>query len=155
MSYYQQKALIAKSLYEKGLPWIKVYATVRDGENFIVLTGEKNGKTEYMLPGGGVDEGETLEEAIKREVLEELNIEVEVIGELGIYDKLIVPWKYEGQTYNIQYEIHVMDTRLIKRNDGNLGLEGEFNQNVKMAVIDKTTLLENVVEFNSFGINLD
>lgn len=36
-------------------------------------------KEYYVIPGGGVDEGEDLQEALKRELREELNIEVEVI----------------------------------------------------------------------------
>ena len=114
MGYYQNKALIAKELCEKGLPWVKVYAVVRDNDEFIVLTKEKDGKIEYMLAGGGVDKGESLEKAIKREVKEELNMKIEVLGELGVYDNLYVPWTYNGVTYNVQYEIHVLDTKVLK-----------------------------------------
>ena len=34
----------------------------------------------YVFPGGGLEDGETLEEGVKREVLEELGIDVEVLG---------------------------------------------------------------------------
>jgi len=37
----------------------------------------------YKLPGGGIDEGETIEEALKRECLEEIGCNVEKYGELG------------------------------------------------------------------------
>ena len=33
----------------------------------------------YVFPGGGLEDGETLEEGVKREVLEELGIDVEVL----------------------------------------------------------------------------
>lgn len=36
----------------------------------------------YVFPGGGVEEGENLEEAVKREILEEFGIEVEVKKQL-------------------------------------------------------------------------
>ena len=155
MGYYQNKALIAKELCEKGLPWVKVYAVVRDNDEFIVLTKEKDGKIEYMLAGGGVDKGESLEKAIKREVKEELNMKIEVLGELGVYDNLSVPWTYNGVTYNVQYEIHVLDTKVLKIKKGRLGLKGEFDKNTNIARIDEKTLLNNVVEFNSFGIKLN
>lgn len=155
MGYYQNKALRAKELCEKGLPWVKVYAVVRDNDEFIVLTKEKDGKIEYMLAGGGVDKGESLEKAIKREVKEELNMKIEVLGELGVYDKLYVPWTYNDVTYNVQYEIHVLDTKVLKIKKGRLGLKGEFDKNTNIARIDEKTLLNNVVEFNSFGIKLN
>ena len=34
----------------------------------------------YSLPGGGLEEGETLEENVLREVNEELGIEIKIIG---------------------------------------------------------------------------
>lgn len=37
------------------------------------------------LPGGFVNEGETVEEAVKREVLEESSLEIEPIDILGVY----------------------------------------------------------------------
>ncbi len=43
---------------------------------------EKNGKTReyYVLPGGGVEQNETLEEAMHREAVEELGIEIKIKG---------------------------------------------------------------------------
>lgn len=38
----------------------------------------KNGATYYVFPGGGIEEGETPEEATKREAYEELGIDIAV-----------------------------------------------------------------------------
>ena len=156
MDYYRQKALRAKELYDKGLPFVKVYAPVRVGDEFMVLKRTKGNEIYYDIAGGGVDEGETLEQAIKRELKEELNVEVDVIKELGVYNDMIRTWKLDDFSFDIRYEIHVFDTRLKKTFNGEFGLDGEFNRKTtSVAKIDKQTLIENVPEFKDFGIKID
>jgi 8-oxo-dGTP diphosphatase len=53
----------------------------------VVERDDRFGKQTYFeTPGGGVDEGETPEEALKRECREELGYEIEVISEIGEVD---------------------------------------------------------------------
>ena len=40
-------------------------------------------KEYYVIPGGGVEENETLEEACVRELKEEYNVDINVLGYLG------------------------------------------------------------------------
>ena len=153
--YYRTKARFAKKLYDNGLPFVKVYAPVRVGDKFLVLQKTTEKGVTFEISGGGVDEGETLEEAIKRELLEELNVEVDVVKELGVYDKLYKTWHLDDESFDIRYEIHVFDTKLKRKLDGNFGLDGEFGKNFKIVEIDKQTLLSNVKEFRDFGIKLE
>lgn len=37
----------------------------------------------YAIPGGGLEENETLKENVIREIKEELNIDIEILGYLG------------------------------------------------------------------------
>ncbi len=52
------------------------YAVVIDNGKVLLCNTKSTGK--YWFPGGGVDLGEKLEDAIKREVREETGIEIEV-----------------------------------------------------------------------------
>ena len=63
--YYRKKAIKAKKLHDQCLPFVKVYAVVRNGEEFVVLKRTKNKEVSYHLSGGGVDEGETLNKQLK------------------------------------------------------------------------------------------
>lgn len=53
-----------------------VRGIILDGEKILLIYSEKNG--DYKLPGGGVEEGETYEDALIREVEEEAGVRVEV-----------------------------------------------------------------------------
>lgn len=51
----------------------------------IVLIERKNPPYGYALPGGFVDIGESVEDALKREMQEEVQLEVEIVDLLGVY----------------------------------------------------------------------
>lgn len=54
-------------------------AVVQDGKILLIQHREhKSGRAYWLLPGGGMEAGETEEEAVRREVLEETNLEVKV-----------------------------------------------------------------------------
>ena len=40
-------------------------------------------KEYYVIPGGGINEGETLEDNVKRELKEEFSVDIEILGYLG------------------------------------------------------------------------
>lgn len=66
----------------------KIYVSgpviIEDGKVLLNREKEEDGKGEefFMLPGGQMDPGESPEEACKREVMEELGIEIEIITQL-------------------------------------------------------------------------
>lgn len=61
-----------------------------DGDRILLVEHEKGGRRYWLLPGGGVEVGESLTEAARRELLEETGFEVEV-GRLLLVCEAIGP----------------------------------------------------------------
>lgn len=57
---------------------ISVRGIIVTDKGLSTIFRRKNGKEYYVIPGGGVEEGESLEEALHRELEEELNIKVNI-----------------------------------------------------------------------------
>lgn len=63
---------------------------MREGDSILLVRHEKNGASYWLLPGGGVEFGETLDEALRREMREETELEVRV-GDLVFACDSIAP----------------------------------------------------------------
>jgi 8-oxo-dGTP diphosphatase len=65
---------------------IGVFALIFD-ENQRILLAHRRDIDWWNLPGGGMEHGETVEDAVRREVREETGLEVEVKYLVGVYSK--------------------------------------------------------------------
>lgn len=70
--------------YKNPLPTVDVVLFCRDSKH-IVLVERKNPPLGWALPGGFVNEGESLEEAIKREAREEIGLDIELLEQFFTY----------------------------------------------------------------------
>ena len=55
-------------------PRIRVAGLLINGGRVLLVRHEKDGRSYWLLPGGGVEEGEQLEEAVRREFAEECGL---------------------------------------------------------------------------------
>lgn len=62
---------------------------INDGCVLLVERGNEPLKGWWSLPGGGVETGETLEAAIRREVREETCLEIEILEIVEIFERII------------------------------------------------------------------
>jgi 8-oxo-dGTP diphosphatase len=60
---------------------------VKDG-TLLLIAHKKKGEIYWLLPGGGVEFGESMEQALKREFREELGIEIDVDSPLFMCDSI-------------------------------------------------------------------
>jgi len=82
----------------------------RAEEVLLVLRGQEPARGVWSLPGGLVELGETLEEALRRELLEEVGITVQIAGVTAVLDRIYrdpqggVPYHYVLVDFLCDYE---------------------------------------------------
>lgn len=69
-------------------PDVRVAIVILKEDKILLVQHKKEGRKYWLLPGGRVEFGETLIEAIQREMLEEANIKVKVGNLLFISDAI-------------------------------------------------------------------
>ncbi len=86
----------------------------------------RNNKKHYLLPGGGIDDGETVKQAVAREALEEYGIKVKPTIFLGkSYYK--VPMNLDGEAFTShRVEYYYICSPSSAENVSQFGLEDEF-----------------------------
>jgi ADP-ribose pyrophosphatase YjhB (NUDIX family) len=70
-------------------PRVRVAALIRRGDSVLLCRQQKGLRSYWLLPGGGVEEGETLEQALARELAEECGLtEVPLVGPIAIAESI-------------------------------------------------------------------
>ena len=96
-------------------PIVGVAAVViEDDRVVLVRRGRPPAYGAWSLPGGAVEPGETLEEAVVREVAEEIGLKVEVVEVVAVLDRIF--WDQEGE---VHYHYVLIDF-LCRRTGGKL-----------------------------------
>lgn len=69
---------------------MRVSLLIQSEQGVLFVRHEKDGRSYWLLPGGGVEFGETLEETARREALEETGLEV-ILGGLALVWETLPP----------------------------------------------------------------
>lgn len=78
-------------------PTVGAFIIREDGKMLLVRSPKLPGA--WSVPGGHVELGESLEEALKRETKEEVNLDVEIIRFLGIQEPIYSPEYYKKKHF--------------------------------------------------------
>ena len=107
---------------------IRVAGILISGDGVLLIAHKKNDDVYWLLPGGGVDYGETLKEALEREFTEELNINV-TVDDLAFISDSIDPsgnrhvvnicfiCRYEGGDYLLGQEHRLHDFSFFNKDE--------------------------------------
>jgi len=69
-------------------PRVRVAAVLPSDGGIVVVRHLKDGRSYHLLPGGGVEAGESIETALVREVLEETGLDCQIAAPLFINDSV-------------------------------------------------------------------
>jgi ADP-ribose pyrophosphatase YjhB (NUDIX family) len=87
-------------------PRVRVSALLRWHERVLLCRQEKPGKEYWLLPGGGVDGGESIIDALRRELKEELGVSLEEVtleGPIALVDSIAPKW-----TLATKHVVHII-----------------------------------------------
>lgn len=125
--------------YPKHIVAVSAYITNDKGEALLVKAHWR--KDTWEPPGGQVEQGEALDEAVRREVLEETGIEIIVHGITGVY-------------YNASSEILSVIFRA-ECNDSKITMQPEEIYDAKFITLTEENIGEYITRPNMLSRTLD
>src|SRR5574337_1246686 len=79
----------------KKAPRVVVSALIKKGNKYLLIKEKlESGRDIWIIPGGGVDFGESLEEALLREMKEELGIDIKIQKFLKFHESIFPDFNY-------------------------------------------------------------
>lgn len=129
------------------------YVTNEAGEVLLVRTFSRSDTWE--MPGGQVEVGEPLDEAMCREVLEETGVVVRPVGVVGVYhnitqDHVVITFKAEYMSGTPTTSTETQEVQFIKINGQNID-QFLTRPHVRLRYLD--ALKESVTPYQAYKVN--
>jgi ADP-ribose pyrophosphatase YjhB (NUDIX family) len=91
-------------------PRVGVGAVILDGDRvLLVKRGQPPSQGKWSIPGGLVHLGERIEDAVRREVLEECGVAVRLLGLCGVIDRVRLAPENGGEPPRVHYHYVIID----------------------------------------------
>ena len=85
---------------------VRVYGILVDTDNRVLITDERTQNVSFTkFPGGGLEYGEGLIDALKREFMEECNLEIEIVRHIYTTDFFEKSSFNDSQIISIYYQV--------------------------------------------------
>ena len=127
---------------------VRVYGLLINADNQILVSDEQSGGRSFSkFPGGGLEYGEGLIDALKREFMEECNAEIEVLSHFYTTDFYEKSSFNDSQIISIYYLVREVDTLTMKFKTEAFDFDPETLQSFRW--IDLNALAESDVTFKT------
>lgn len=108
---------------------VRVYGILKNQNNEILITDEKTQNVSFTkFPGGGLEFGEGLIDALKREFIEECNLKIEVVRHIYTTDFFEKSSFNDSQIISIYYEVKALEELQIEIKDKPFDFQGQPEQ---------------------------
>ena len=100
---------------EDARPKVVVGALILNNKKEILLVKSFKWFGHFQIPGGHVEEGETIEKAFKREIFEEVGLKIKILNFLNLQESIFSPHYYKRRHFIfLDYLCQAIDDEKVK-----------------------------------------